>query len=181
LCKSSPFFDKAFNGDFWEAETQTMILEDIEPSIFGLFICWLYSGYVALRKAGLKGEETLTQTPVQLAKLWVIAERFMLPKLQNRVIDEIFRAIEVMSRDIESFQLTGETPAALMEPFIQFAYTSDAAMLQSVAVDRFAFACSQSMFLEMIDRLPVEAVVDVSKALRTTHEMCAEDFYYAED
>jgi hypothetical protein len=84
LCKSSPFFDKAFNGDFWEAETQTMILEDIEPSIFGLFICWLYSGYVALRKVGLEGEETLTQTPVQLAKLWVIAERLVLPKLQNR-------------------------------------------------------------------------------------------------
>ncbi|KAE9376554.1 hypothetical protein N431DRAFT_288501, partial [Stipitochalara longipes BDJ] len=89
LCKDSPFFDRAFNGNFKEGETQTMILEDIEPSIFGLFLCWLYSGDIAQRKVGEKEEETLNQTPVQLAKLWILAERFMMPKLQNSVINEI--------------------------------------------------------------------------------------------
>lgn len=85
-------------------------MEDVEPHVFGLLFFWIYSGGSFLqRKVGEKKEDTLNQTPTQLAKLWVLANRLRIPKLQNAVIDEIFCAIEVMFRDIESLQLTGET------------------------------------------------------------------------
>jgi hypothetical protein len=130
---------------------------------------------------GEKKEDTLNQTPTQLAKLWVLANRLRMPKLQNAVIDEIFSAIEVVFRDIESLQLTGETHIQLLWPFIEYAYETDIAMLRVLAVDRLAFGCSESVFMEMVEFLPNHIVVDVAKALRTGFKMCAEDFYFAED
>jgi hypothetical protein len=50
LCYYSPVFDKSFNGYFVEGEAQTMTLEDVEASIFGLLVCWLYHGEIASRE-----------------------------------------------------------------------------------------------------------------------------------
>ena len=104
-----------------------------------------------------------------------------MPKLQNAVIDEIFCAIEVMFRDLESLQLTGGTHIQLMWPFIEYVYETQIAMLRDLAVDRLAFGCSESVFMDMVEFLPSEIVVDVAKSLRAGVRMCAEDFYFAED
>jgi hypothetical protein len=157
-------------------------LEDVEPQVFGLLFFWMYSGGSILqRQAGEKKEVTLNQTPTQLTKLWVLASRLRMPKLQNAVLDEVFCAIEVMFRDIESLQFTGETHVQLMWPFIEYAYETHTPMLRNLALDRLAFGCSESVFRDMVEFLPSEIVVNVAIALRTGIRMCAEDFYYAED
>ncbi len=46
ICCYSPFFDAAFNGQFVEGETQSMILEDVESEIFALLVRWLYENQI---------------------------------------------------------------------------------------------------------------------------------------
>jgi hypothetical protein len=66
----------------------------------------------------------------------------------------------------------------LMEPLLPWGKSTT---LRNLAVDRLAWACPEGMFMDMVGDLPKEAVVDTAKALKTGHEMCAEDFYFAED
>jgi hypothetical protein len=181
VCNQSPYCDNAFNGGSREAETHLMTLEDVDPSVFGLLLSWFYGSKIAKRKVGERKDVILSQTPVELAKLWVLAKRFQMPRLQNAVVDEIFHATDDMSRDVESLQFTGETPAQLMVPFIHFAYETEIAILQRVAVDRLAFGCSVPVFMEMVGNLPKEAVVDTAKAMRTGNELSPDNFYFAED
>jgi hypothetical protein len=182
ISSQTQFFNTANKGKVKEGETQKVYLEDVEPSVFGLFFIWLYSGgTIPQRQIGEKKGDILNQKPTQLAKLWVLANIFRMPKLQNAVIGEIFCAIEVMLRDIESLQFTGETHVQLMWPFIEYAYETHTPMLRNLALDRLAFGCSESVFMDMVEFLPNHIVVDVAKALRTGIRMCAEDFYFAED
>jgi hypothetical protein len=182
ISRHTQFFDTATKGKFKEGEMQKVYLEDVEPSVFGLFLIWLYSGgTIPQRQIGENKGDILNQTPIQLTKLWVLANRFRMPKLQNAVIDEIFCAIEVVFRDIESLQFTRVTHIVLMWSFIEYAYETNISMLRELAVDRLAFGCSESVFMDMVEFLPNHIVVDVAKALRTGIRMCAEDFYFAED
>ncbi|TVY27944.1 hypothetical protein LHYA1_G003505 [Lachnellula hyalina] len=43
ICHYSPYFDAAFNGDFIEAHTQTLDLDEFWPRVFELFINWIYT------------------------------------------------------------------------------------------------------------------------------------------
>ncbi|KAF1985549.1 hypothetical protein K402DRAFT_378801, partial [Aulographum hederae CBS 113979] len=43
LCSQSKFFVKACKGDFKEAKGTRIILDDVEPPVFELFIQWLYT------------------------------------------------------------------------------------------------------------------------------------------
>ncbi|KAG9675892.1 hypothetical protein KCU95_g4104, partial [Aureobasidium melanogenum] len=44
LCSNSTYFDKALSGQFMEAQTRVVELEDIHPLLFKIFVAWLYSG-----------------------------------------------------------------------------------------------------------------------------------------
>jgi hypothetical protein len=44
LCNSSAYFKAALNGPFVEAQTQTIDLDDEDPSIFRTYVAWLYQG-----------------------------------------------------------------------------------------------------------------------------------------
>lgn len=46
ICRSSEFFQKAFNGGFSEAREGRMTLPDECPMVFEAFYEWLYSGFV---------------------------------------------------------------------------------------------------------------------------------------
>jgi len=178
-CSSS--FASAYKEHSNANGATAMMLQDVEVPVFGLLFFWLYSESIPQRKVGEKEEHTLSQTPAQLAKLWVLAARFGIPKLQNTVIDAIFTAIEDIFHDVESLQLTRENPGELMKCFVDFAYSTDLPILRNLAVDRLAWACPRDFFYDMVGDLPKEAIVDSAKALKSAHEMCAAEFYFAED
>jgi hypothetical protein len=75
----SPFFDRAFNGQFIEGENQTMTLEDVDGNTFGLFVNWLYT-----QKVCHAGSEPKKLEVMEMAMLWTLAGRFIIPKLQNQ-------------------------------------------------------------------------------------------------
>jgi BTB/POZ domain len=182
LCYYSPVFNKAFNGVFLEGETQTMTLEDVDASVFGLLVSWLYTGDIATRESRQHDNSfKLYQKPIQLAKLWILGERFLMPRLQNRVVDEIFIAIDVMF-DVKIYKsIENETPAELVKSFVQFAYSAGSPTLQRLAVSILGHRCPEKIFMQLIDGLPKEAWLDVAKVLKWGEEMmCVEDFYFAE-
>jgi hypothetical protein len=43
ICHHSPFFRAAFEGNFLEAQTQLLKLDDVEGEIFGIFVDWVYT------------------------------------------------------------------------------------------------------------------------------------------
>lgn len=79
ICHYSPFFHAAFNGRFVEGQTQIMELEDVEPAAFHLFVSWLYS-------QRLMDEQEESPSATTLIRLWLLADRFLIPRLQNEVL-----------------------------------------------------------------------------------------------
>ncbi|TVY86775.1 hypothetical protein LAWI1_G008444 [Lachnellula willkommii] len=97
-CRASPVFDKAFNGNFIEGRTQTYKLPDVDPATFVLFSDWIYAKKLTLLSHDFATEDTRTEEETidhlgkcamqdkVLVNLWIMADRFLVTKLQNHVI-----------------------------------------------------------------------------------------------
>jgi len=79
ICHYSPYFKAAFTGNFTEAETQELQLEDVEGEIFGVFVNWLYTQTI-------EDEEAKVPSAHHLIQLWVLADRLLVPTLQNQAL-----------------------------------------------------------------------------------------------
>ena len=79
LCFLSEFFNKAFNGAFQEAQQDEIYLKDENPTAIELFIGWLYRGAGALT--------TTDKCLATLLELYLTADKWCMPALQNAVID----------------------------------------------------------------------------------------------
>jgi len=79
ICYYSPYFETAFNGAFVEGETQVLDLYDTDPTIFGIFVNWLYAQTIINEKG---------QSPScdDCVKLWILGDRILAPKLQNHAL-----------------------------------------------------------------------------------------------
>jgi hypothetical protein len=81
----------AFTGNFIEAETQSIDLDDVEPEVFDIFVQWLYTSELHKHGSNLPRGDLLI-------KLWVLADRLMIQKLQNTAICAIEH--KVMKEDL---------------------------------------------------------------------------------
>ncbi|KUJ07470.1 uncharacterized protein LY89DRAFT_556207, partial [Mollisia scopiformis] len=81
ICHYSPFFNAAFNSQFKEGDTQSMVLNDADTNAFRLFVDWLYTQEI-------RYDDAETSSMMTLARLWILADRFLIPKLQNQTMKE---------------------------------------------------------------------------------------------
>lgn len=100
----SPFLEAAFNGEFIEGRTSTYVLEDIEPPVFRLFAQFLFKGTVVFSCHNKDPEDDSspkwdTNHPMNCSeqdklsvRLWVLGDRFLMPALQNVVLEQMIRA-----------------------------------------------------------------------------------------
>jgi hypothetical protein len=86
ICHYSPFFSAAFNGKFEEGNTQKMELDDVDPEVFGILANWLYTQEVS-------DAEKKTPDLVTYAKLWVLGECFLMRKLQNDAMKQVYAVL----------------------------------------------------------------------------------------
>ncbi|KUJ19806.1 uncharacterized protein LY89DRAFT_682654 [Mollisia scopiformis] len=83
VCKHSPVLRAAFSSIFEEAQTLVYRLDDVEPDLFGLLVKWLHC-----KKSDHPGRRMWMDDPdiEMLIKLWVLADRFLIPRLQNDIM-----------------------------------------------------------------------------------------------
>ncbi|THY29893.1 hypothetical protein D6D01_03441 [Aureobasidium pullulans] len=88
LCFYSDFFRAAFNGSFEEATERKIKLPDVCIQTFESFQVWLYSRTLLNTEdsANESGHATYL-TFTALAKLWIFGDKYLIPLLQNNVID----------------------------------------------------------------------------------------------
>jgi hypothetical protein len=82
ICHYSPFFYAAFNGRFSEGASQSMVHDTVSIEAFGIFATWIYNQKI---------EDGAGEVPCikDLANLWIIADVFLIPALQNMCVEAL--------------------------------------------------------------------------------------------
>ncbi|KAE9376511.1 hypothetical protein N431DRAFT_452925 [Stipitochalara longipes BDJ] len=78
----SPFFNDEFTSHNGEEQKQSMILEDVEARIFGMFVHWLYT-------QTKKKSQIHSRPLIEWAKFHSLADRFKIPKLADSLLVEV--------------------------------------------------------------------------------------------
>lgn len=102
-CYHSPILNTAFNSGFVEGQTQTYRLEDTTSRAFKLFVQWLY--FEKLREDQFDGYterngEDQSVLDGALVEVWVLAEKFSVPLLQNAALKRINQLLYERSKSI---------------------------------------------------------------------------------
>lgn len=158
ICFYSPFFDAAFNGKFKEAESQSMPLEDVDPAVFGLLVHWVYHQKFDLpRVEGKEGKFSADYE--KLAELWILAQRTLMPALQNHVVDVILDSL--WRQDLWD----GSNFGRLMELVGENDPTSP---LSRLAINTMVYS-SDLFFDAQVSSTPPSLAVSIMKGLRMNH------------
>ncbi|KAI4720808.1 hypothetical protein E4T48_02922 [Aureobasidium sp. EXF-10727] len=85
LCNSSTYFEAALNGPFIEGQTQTINLDDEDPTIFRTYVAWLYQGQLNSQdiERALEDPQDFGQ---HIAELIVFADKRVVRELKNDAI-----------------------------------------------------------------------------------------------
>jgi len=160
-CHYSPTLNAAFNSTFIEGQTQTYRLEKISEGAVRLLVQWLYTqklDIVQLRNSygepegdditEMNDEETKDEY-LCLAQLWVLADQFLIPKLQNLVL-RIFDEIRVKTE-------------GMLDGCLSYVYenTSKESKIRLLFVHRFACYVSSDSYAKNPDDLPREMLLDL--------------------
>ena len=185
-CYYSPVLNAAFKGPFIEGQSQTYNLEDTDTTAFRMLVHWLYTQKLDLTLEELENptalDDTLTPTnqpspedlpeeedqiresvsahELHLVQLWVIADRLLIPALQNAAIETLVR-LGFWGVDDESIHGFG---------WIDYAYehTQPQSPLRRLAVDAFVYVTDSHAWLTFKDNahlLPKEFLIDLAIAL----------------
>ncbi|KAH8820631.1 hypothetical protein F5884DRAFT_56879 [Xylogone sp. PMI_703] len=136
LCDCSPYFDELLKNRYSETALAPVNLPDYEPDIFVEFLNWLYLGQI------FQGE--VQPTLLKFLQLWVMAEKFQMPTLQNHVIARCKLRIE------------GKKNAALgIEP-ITYVYnnTTLSSPLRPLVAELWALRMTKGQFQVSMPQLP---------------------------
>ncbi|EKD16218.1 uncharacterized protein L3040_009542 [Drepanopeziza brunnea f. sp. 'multigermtubi'] len=81
LSHGSEYFMEAFRGDFKKATEKTIILDNEDPAIFGLFVTWLYTG--DLHSVKSDSSQKKDDRPITWCYLEAFADKFWLNDLST--------------------------------------------------------------------------------------------------
>ena len=89
LCVHSQYFRAALQGGFKEAETKAFQFDDVDPEVASWLIHWVYYQRITPNPP--------SDLPLasRLFRLWVLADRFIMPALQKHVLKELHRKIKM--------------------------------------------------------------------------------------
>ncbi|KAF8852838.1 hypothetical protein BDZ45DRAFT_762900 [Acephala macrosclerotiorum] len=155
LTHYSSYFTTAFTPPHLESKTNVISLPGICPETFGLVTHWLYTQQLDL----IPQEQALNVIP--LAKLWCLAAKFRIAKLQNKVMSWLHPLTEGIQGDE-------------LKEFLCFVYEEDEGIgegkekLKKLVVDRMAWGTTAKTLGVWIQGgyLLEGMVVDVLMALK---------------
>ncbi|KAH7382020.1 hypothetical protein BKA64DRAFT_713263 [Cadophora sp. MPI-SDFR-AT-0126] len=147
ICHYSSFFDAAFNGNFAEAESQEVVLYEVQPPVFGMFVNWLYTQEIVM-------EDGEPPNVHGLVHLWLLADRILVPSLQNQVINLIERTRQQKGND--------RLPSELFPYIYKYTTAESALRLYLIRV------CSAPYLAQIKNtkNYPHQLLVDIINAIR---------------
>jgi hypothetical protein len=156
LCARSPYFKRLIREP---ASDPIVIVQGhesgtvSESETFSEFLNWLYRDKVF--------ETTKEYNILWLAccKLWVLAAKFEVPDLQNKVMYRMILRYQTIARHQMNVMENWIKPAV-----IEYVYnkTKKNSALRRFIIDAFAFGTSIEHYNEVRDGLPVECITDLS-------------------
>lgn len=155
----SPVLKAAFESTFIEGETQTYKIDDVTPATFTLFVQWLYTQNVVHNPITEDVSGAINQHWHSLIHLWVLAEKLMVPRLQNITINAI-----------EKFR-----KSSLTLPLNEFDYvyenTDTGSPLRRILVEQCIRFLEKDVLkdTEMNKPLPRDMLVDINCAFRDVY------------
>lgn len=150
-CFHSPFFNGAFNGPFVEGQSQEIKFEDVGVEEFGQLVHWMCCGKIEIDKVGL----------LTAAKLWCIADRFMIPVLQNVAVKHISVLLALLEIP-ENENLANNVGKVFQVAYEYGADTELKAILVEFVAGRFDINSIKSW----AEYFPKEFLVDITVALK---------------
>lgn len=145
ICYYSPFFDGAFNREFEEGVSQEVHLRDVQPACFSIFVDWLYSQTVTMIDLDT---ESLNEFEC-LVRLWVLADRLLLPRLQNATL----RALAQTSLKLNRAPHTAYKYV--------YSNTADASPLRRYCTALYVMSCRNKSYVSELDSCPRQMLVDI--------------------
>ncbi|KAH7417490.1 hypothetical protein BKA64DRAFT_636848 [Cadophora sp. MPI-SDFR-AT-0126] len=164
-CHYSPVLDAAFKSDFVEGQTQEYRFEDSSVEAVRLLVHWFYTQMLdiidptELVDEHVEGviERALNQD-MALIKLWVLAEKLLIPRLQNFVIDEMERCGKIICRvPVQCFKEAYEK-------------TSPGSPLRRFLVDDCGWYLVPEWYSKESNAFPSEMLIDLVTKLADTVE-----------
>ena len=140
-----------------------MTLDDVEGEVFGCMVHWFYTEEVELSADEFSGVRDLPK----LGKLWILAERCLIPDLQNDALALIHR---ILWGDIFiDGAFPGDPYPDSLKQLINVVYNPDAGgeqhdVLRKLLMDFWAFQPS-NILEEWIPHMPQALIVGVTLAL----------------
>lgn len=97
-CRYSPVLRAAFDSNFIEGQMQAYTLEDTDEETFRLLVQWFYTQRLdslpsddQFDPKSAEFEDKVDAQQTRLTGLWVLADKLLLPKLQNLALYAIDR------------------------------------------------------------------------------------------
>lgn len=88
ICEVSPVLKAAFTGGFRESQDLIMRFPEEDVFDFDRFLRWTYLGSYPL--SGFQTDGTAEERLMELAKLYVLADRYDVVKLKHHIIDRVY-------------------------------------------------------------------------------------------
>lgn len=88
ICDASPVLKAAFTGGFRESQDKTMRFPEEDVFEFDRFLRWTYLGSYPL--SGFQTDGTAEERLMELARLYVLADRYDVVKLKHNIIDRVY-------------------------------------------------------------------------------------------
>ena len=166
LCKTAPYFKVAFEGQFKEAEEQTLELFDEDTTTFKHFQFWLYTNNI------IHKSETVEDVSWQsLISLYIFAEVRDIADLQNAAMDIL----------IDKEALEDAIPISEFDRIYE--QTHESSPLRRIAIDWLTHVATlvPGRYVEVFhrDTFPKEALIDLvfaQYALRVGEKALIKDF-----
>ncbi|KAF7906607.1 hypothetical protein EAF00_000886 [Botryotinia globosa] len=163
-CEHSEVWNRAFNSVFVEGQTQTYRIEDTGPGAFRLLTQWVYqdrfdcfhSGDLNVYHNDLYSMIQCMAEDSALLQLWVLAEKFLIPRLQNYTIRVLCKKILICDTNLSSRNC-------------RYVYdnTAESSVLRRFVTEHGCWAKTSSFDDKKLLSYPVEALGDIIVALKT--------------
>ena len=155
-CHHSPVLKAAFNSNFLEGQTQLYTLQDPGETTGRLFVHWLYFQQLDILDHDDWESKDKEDVGLSLVELWTLADKLLAPRLQNQIIQKMYR---IMQQD----------EGCLPIPVLEYVYehTPSDCALRRFILHHCACYMKPEAYIEAPEKFPKEMLLELAVVYAT--------------